>query len=288
MFLCLVQQKIRITSLFQGGMDYFFPFSFYLKKKCLCTSSLCTGWKVLLLVLLTADSQTKSLVPENSKIYTDSGQTPVGVGPPLGWVGPPLLSSSVLPPSMRTVPPIKSISPPPIPWWQWKHSHPLWWTASRAVSWVTCHHHHRLAGVSVLDIQWSIFKDSCGCTVPDMPELREMTNQTASYAKQPWPSHEVCVWEDLKCWEAWDTTCWSKQSWGHYSTDCLKERCRKWKRLMIFDGKDEKGTSTIKLTLEPFQRQCRGNFWEGVEHTYRPCWAPRYYLELIQTRQTRE
>ena len=100
----------------------------------------------------------------------------------------------------------------------------LWWTASRAVSWVTCHHHQRLASVSVPDIQWSTFKHSCGCTAPDMPESREMTNQTASYAKQPWPSHAVCVLEDLKCWEAWDTTCWSKQSWGHYSTDCLEER----------------------------------------------------------------
>ena len=66
-----------------------------------------------------ADSQTKSLVPENCRIYIDSHQTPVRVGPPM-------LSSSVLPPSMRAVLPIKSISPPPTPWrWQWKHSHPL-------------------------------------------------------------------------------------------------------------------------------------------------------------------
>ena len=41
-----------------------------------------------------------------------------------------------------------------------------------------------------------------------MPEWREMTVQIDSEARQP--SQVACFLEDLKCWEAWDTTCGQK------------------------------------------------------------------------------
>ena len=42
-------------------------------------------------------------------------------------------------------------------------------------------------------------------TALDMPEWREMTEQTDWREKQP--SQVACVSEDLKCWGTWDTTC---------------------------------------------------------------------------------
>ena len=54
------------------------------------------------------------------------------------------------------------------------------------------------------------FVNSCGCmpTALDMLRWREMTEQTGWRTKQP--LQLACVSEDLKCWGAWDTTCWHK------------------------------------------------------------------------------
>ena len=48
----------------------------------------------------------------------------------------------------------------------------------------------------------------CGWTALDVPEWREMTEQTDWRAKQP--SQVACFSEDLKCWGAHDTTCGHK------------------------------------------------------------------------------
>ena len=63
----------------------------------------------------------------------------------------------------------------------------------------------------------STFENSYGCTAQDMPEWREMTEQTGWRVKQP--SQVACFSEDLKCWGAWDTT-----SQGHQTIDRLEEK----------------------------------------------------------------
>ena len=86
--------------------------------------------------------------------------------------------------------------------------------------------------VSMVNIH---LQNSCECTALDMLEWREMTEQMDWQAKQP--SQVVCFSEDLKCWEAWDTTCglkamditpvkgnergslkgwWSHEHWNHF------------------------------------------------------------------------
>ena len=111
--------------------------------------------------------------------------------------------------------------------------------------------------------QWSTstFKNSCGCTALDMLEWMEMTEQTDWRTKQP--SQKDCVLEDLKCWGTWDSTCrhtelditpsisWRRETWKEQALDDLP-----WK--------DERGPSSIRWTLEPFQRQRCGNFWDGI------------------------
>ena len=250
-----------------------------------------------------ADSQTKSLVPENCRIYIDSHQTPVRVGPPM-------LSSSVLPPSMRAVLPIKSISPPPTPWrWQWKHSHPLsgglpqeLTVASHAIITVT-------ESMNLLQTVKSGSVQTGRCLSAWHPPSKtpvDVQSRTCQ-SQGKWPTrwtgtqsnhdhHKQFVSGKISSVEKLETLlagankatmtitsslCPGRsqvlRSLRHYLLEQTKlrtslhwlpwgVRCRKWKCLMIFDGKDEKGTSTIKLTLEPFQRQYWGNFWEGVEH----------------------
>ena len=71
-----------------------------------------------------------------------------------------------------------------------------------------------------------------------MPEWREMTEQTDWWAKQP--PQVACFSEDLKCWEAWDTTCWhmplhagTKHRTSHYWL-LGEERCGKTRHWTIF------------------------------------------------------
>ena len=98
----------------------------------------------------------------------------------------------------------------------------------------------------------STFENSSECTALDMPQWREMTEQTEWWAKQP--SQVVCFLEDLKCWGAWDTTC------RHKAKDIIPSitwRRGAWKAEALDDlpWKDERGPLSIRQTLEPFQRQ---------------------------------
>ena len=109
--------------------------------------------------------------------------------------------------------------------------------------------------------QWSIsiFETSCGYTALNLPEWREMTEQTDWRAKQP--LQVVCVSEDLKCWGAWDSTC------GHKAKDItplIAWRRKAWKveTFYNFPSKDQKGPKLMRWPLELFQRQRWGNFWE--------------------------
>ena len=70
-----------------------------------------------------------------------------------------------------------------------------------------------------------------------------------------------CASKDLKCWGAWDTTCGHKAkdiassiAWGR---EALKEEA-----LDDLPWKDEREPSSIRRTLELFQRQRWGNVWE--------------------------
>ena len=103
------------------------------------------------------------------------------------------------------------------------------------------------------------FTYSCTWTALDMQEWREMTEQTDRRAKQP--SQVASFSEDLKCWEAWDTTC------GHKAKDITpsivwRREARKEEALDDLLWKDERGPSSIRRTLEPFQRQRWRNAWE--------------------------
>ena len=109
--------------------------------------------------------------------------------------------------------------------------------------------------------QWSTstLENPCWCTALDMPEWREMTDQTDWRAKQP--SQVARFSEDLKCWGVWDSTC------GHKAKDITPSiawRREAWKEEALDDlhWKDERRPSSITQTLEPFQRQRWGNFWE--------------------------
>ena len=98
--------------------------------------------------------------------------------------------------------------------------------------------------------------------VLDMPEWREMTEQTDWRVKQP--SQVACVSEDLKCWGAWDTTCWHK---AKDITPSITWRREAWKEEVLGDlpWKDESGSSSIRWTLELFQRQRWGNLRDGMK-----------------------
>ena len=107
----------------------------------------------------------------------------------------------------------------------------------------------------------STFENSSGCSALslDMPEWRDMTEQIDWRAKQP--LRVACFSEDLKCWEIWDTTC------GHKAKDITPSVARSreaWKEEALDDlpSKDERGPSSIRQTLELFQRQRWGKFWE--------------------------
>ena len=86
---------------------------------------------------------------------------------------------------------------------------------------------------------------------------RDTTEQTDWQAKQP--SQVACISEDLKCGEARDTTCRHK---AKGITPSIAWRHEAWKEETPDDLllKDERGPTSIRRTLEPFQRQRWGNF----------------------------
>ena len=53
--------------------------------------------------------------------------------------------------------------------------------------------------------QWStsIFENSCRCTAFDVLQWKKLTEQIDWLAEQPSQMH--CVFEDMKCWGAWDS-----------------------------------------------------------------------------------
>ena len=127
--------------------------------------------------------------------------------------------------------------------------------------------------------QWSTytFKSSSGCTVLDMLEWREMTELIDWREKRP--SQVTCFSEDLACWGARHTTC------GHKAKDITPSvvwRRKAWKEKALDDlpRKDERGPSSIRRTLEAFQRRRWGNFWETEWSAYGLFRAYRYHLEL--------
>ena len=83
------------------------------------------------------------------------------------------------------------------------------------------------------------------------------------------PSQVACFSEDLKCWEAWDNYLWA-QSQGHITPASIAWRREAWKEEALDDlpWKDERGPSSVRRTLEPFQTQRWGNFretgWERI------------------------
>ena len=92
-----------------------------------------------------------------------------------------------------------------------------------------------------------------------MPEWRKTSEQIDWRAKQP--SQVACFSEDLKCWEAWDST------YRHKAKDITPLVA--WRREALKEEapddipwKEERAPSSVRRTLKPFQRQRWGNFWE--------------------------
>ena len=81
---------------------------------------------------------------------------------------------------------------------------------------------------------------------------------------------------------AWDTTCRHK---AKDITPSITWRREAWKEEALNDlpQKYERGPSSSRWTLEPFQRKCWGNFWETGWSTYGLFWVHRYHLELNST-----
>ena len=99
-----------------------------------------------------------------------------------------------------------------------------------------------------------------------LSEWREMTEQTDCLAKQP--SQVARFSEDLKCWGAWNTTCGHK---ARRITPSIAWRREAWKEEALDDlpWQDERGPSSVRRILEPFQRQRWGKTSEkrGGAHT---------------------
>ena len=110
-----------------------------------------------------------------------------------------------------------------------------------------------------------------------MPEWRETTEQIDWRAKQP--SQVACFSEARKCCGAWDTTC------GHKAKDITQSiawRREAWKAGALDDllWKDERRPSSIRRTLEPYQRHRWGNFRETGWSAYGLFRAHIYHAEL--------
>ena len=100
----------------------------------------------------------------------------------------------------------------------------------------------------------STFEESCGCTVLDMPEQREMTEQIDWRAKQP--SQKILSVEELEMLPAG-----TKPRALHYQGE---ERSLESGSAQLSSSK---GPSSIRQTWEPFQKQ----HWESF--------CDRYHLE---------
>ena len=80
------------------------------------------------------------------------------------------------------------------------------------------------------------------------------------------------------------------QSQGHHTINRLERRGmeRGSARQSSFPWMDERGPSSMRQTLELFQRQCWGNFWETGWSAYRLFWANGYHLELNKLKTKRD
>ena len=82
------------------------------------------------------------------------------------------------------------------------------------------------------------------------------------------PSPVACFSEDLKCWEAWDITRGYKAKDITLSVAWRREALKE-EALDDLHWTDERGSSSVGRTLEPFQRQTLGKLLrEGVERTW--------------------
>ena len=122
--------------------------------------------------------------------------------------------------------------------------------------------------------------ENCGCTALDMLKWREMTEQIDRWAKQL--SQVACFSEVLRNLSHY---LWA-QRWGIAPLILWKRELWKEEVLDNFPWKDEKGSSSIRRTLEPFQRWHWENFWETGCSTYWLFWVHGYHLELNWTEHT--
>ena len=112
----------------------------------------------------------------------------------------------------------------------------------------------------------STFDNSCWWTALDMQsEGKRLSRQTGGQSNP----HVACFLKDLKCWEAWDTTCGQK---AKDITPSMAWRREALKEEVLDDlpWKGERGPSSIRWTFEPFQRQRWENDWEtgGAHMTF--------------------
>ena len=169
-------------------------------------------------------------------------------------------------------------SQPPVWQWRWMQSHmphprlphevtvrpPV--SSSSQIQWA-CYKKWKVeweAQTVMCQCPTSTFKNSCGCTVLDTPEWREMTEQTDCMAKQP--SQVACISEDLKCQGAWETTC------GHKAKDMTQLTAWRdvWKEEALNDlpSDSKKRPLPIRQMMKQFQQWQWGNFWATGSSTY--------------------
>ena len=108
---------------------------------------------------------------------------------------------------------------------------------------------------------WHVFDESCACTVLDMLESKEMTEQTDW---RDWKTPiagglRLGLSEVLRSLRHYLRA----QSQGHHTVDRLEERgVERGSAYSDLPWEDEKGISSIRPTLELFQKQHWGNSWE--------------------------
>ena len=132
------------------------------------------------------------------------------------------------------------------------------------------------AGTEMCQLSTSTFENSCGCTALDMPEWREMTEQVDWRENQP--SQMACILEDPRVLRSLRHYL-QAQSQGHHTICHLEERGVERGSARRSSLKGRERPSSVRQTLEPFQRQRWGNFWETGWKAYGLFRARRYHLE---------
>ena len=116
------------------------------------------------------------------------------------------------------------------------------------------------------------------CSALNMPVWREMTEQI--HWRESQAPRVVCVWEDLKPWGAWDTTCGHKAKGITSSVARERERRGKRKRSMIIFvvGRTRDGHRQSHEHYNYLTSNVHKSLWDTRWSSYVLFWARMYTI----------